>query len=546
MAQQIINIGAVPGDKTGDTLRTGGQKINANFAELYTKVANTFIPAQTGNANRALYTDGATITWRDVNRLTNQNFTVTLDEFGALTVPTHSQYTKGYITSINPIIDLVSTQAAGGAGVNWFIPSGTTTSASPNDAISSKAYANNSGVWLKTITATNTYNVNLNTSGQLTLPSYTLPNTVGTAGQFLTWPGSGTTLVWSSEPAASAGTLTGTTLNATVVSSSLTSVGTLTGLTISTLSGVLKATSGVVSAASAGTDYIAPYGSTTAKYVLAAPNASAGTPSFRLLVASDLPSTISPTTVLVGSQANLTRFPNAQVVVSTVSAGIQQNEAGAIGIIGEVVGASSNRNAGVYGVGYTSGTFNGQGVVGESHVSATGDSAPAVGVRGYSNDTHAGGLNVGLYGDATNGSANYALYLNSGGIYTAGALTWTLNGNLTFSGTYTVGTVNFSRSGLLVEPANYIVVGSTATYALSTTVTDNVLVVSTTALTATLTFPSSGLVDGQRLKFTVTTNTVTLALTAGPTLVGTFAGSVTAPTTFTYVYRTSNTTWYRV
>jgi hypothetical protein len=118
------------------------------------------------------------------------------------------------------------------------------------------------------------------------------------------------------------------------------------------------------------------------------------------------------------------------------------------------------------------------------------------------------------------------------------------------SGTTTIAgrtsTTNLSRSGLEIAVPNYIAVGSTATYALSTTVTDNVLVVSTTALTATLTFPSASLIDGQRLRFTVTTNTVTLALTAGPTLVGTFAGSVTAPTTFTYVYRTSNTTWYRI
>jgi hypothetical protein len=99
---------------------------------------------------------------------------------------------------------------------------------------------------------------------------------------------------------AAAGTLTGTTLNSTVVTSSLTSVGTLTALTVSgqtnlgnasstnfsantvafgatgtttvssngtlttpaltiaTLNGLLKATSGVVSAATAGTDYATP------------------------------------------------------------------------------------------------------------------------------------------------------------------------------------------------------------------------------------------------------------------------------------------------
>ncbi len=35
MARQIINIGITPGDKTGDKLRVGGDKINDNFIELY-------------------------------------------------------------------------------------------------------------------------------------------------------------------------------------------------------------------------------------------------------------------------------------------------------------------------------------------------------------------------------------------------------------------------------------------------------------------------------------------------------------------------------
>ena len=55
-------------------------------------------------------------------------------------------------------------------------------------------------------------------------------------------------------------------------------------------------------------------------------------------------------------------------------------------------------------------------------MSATGDTASAIGVRGYSNDTHAGGMNIGLYGDATGGSSNYALYVNRGGIYSVSSL----------------------------------------------------------------------------------------------------------------------------
>jgi hypothetical protein len=35
MAQQIINIGAIANDNTGDTLRGAGQKLNDNFDEIY-------------------------------------------------------------------------------------------------------------------------------------------------------------------------------------------------------------------------------------------------------------------------------------------------------------------------------------------------------------------------------------------------------------------------------------------------------------------------------------------------------------------------------
>jgi hypothetical protein len=35
MSQQIINIGAIANDNTGDTLRGAGQKINDNFDEIY-------------------------------------------------------------------------------------------------------------------------------------------------------------------------------------------------------------------------------------------------------------------------------------------------------------------------------------------------------------------------------------------------------------------------------------------------------------------------------------------------------------------------------
>lgn len=53
MAQQLIDIGSVANDGTGDTLRQAGDKINDNFTELYTQA----IRAVTGTTDTVLNTD---------------------------------------------------------------------------------------------------------------------------------------------------------------------------------------------------------------------------------------------------------------------------------------------------------------------------------------------------------------------------------------------------------------------------------------------------------------------------------------------------------
>lgn len=162
-------------------------------------------------------------------------------------------------------------------------------------------------------------------------------------------------------------------------------------------------------------------------------------------------------TAYIGTQANATRFPNALAAVASTASGIQQNESHNIGLIAEGTAHASDANVygiGLYGVGYTSATTRCGGVVGEAHVSASSDIGSAIGVRGYSNDIHAGGLNVGLYGDATSGSSNYALYLNSGDIYAAGTKSWILNGDLTFSGAYNVVATDFNTTSDLTLKEN--------------------------------------------------------------------------------------------
>lgn len=50
MAQQVINVGAVPNDGTGDAIRTAYQKCNSNFGELYSREQTTVPSSAVGSA----------------------------------------------------------------------------------------------------------------------------------------------------------------------------------------------------------------------------------------------------------------------------------------------------------------------------------------------------------------------------------------------------------------------------------------------------------------------------------------------------------------
>lgn len=60
MARQIIGLGTVDNDNTGDNAKIGGGKINANFAELYMHGARAKFSADQTAQN---FTAGATLDW---------------------------------------------------------------------------------------------------------------------------------------------------------------------------------------------------------------------------------------------------------------------------------------------------------------------------------------------------------------------------------------------------------------------------------------------------------------------------------------------------
>jgi hypothetical protein len=96
-----------------------------------------------------------------------------------------------------------------------------------------------------------------------------------------------------------------------------------------------------------------------------------------------------------------------------------------------------------------------------------------------------------------------------------------------------------------ISSPQYITVATSATYSLSTTRKISILLITNSGLTASIVMPPAP-VDGQRIKFAVSGNNVTLAVSGATTVLPTFAGSVTAGASFEYIYRLSNTTWYKI
>jgi hypothetical protein len=170
---------------------------------------------------------------------------------------------------------------------------------------------------------------------------------------------------------------------------------------------------------------------------------------------------VNANTAFIGVSANTTKFPNSSVIVSSTPAANQRSELHNIGILSEGVAHATDSTiygVGVYGKGYTSPATRCAGVIGEAHVLGVADQGSAIGVRGYSNDIHTGGHNVGLFGEASGASGsgnNYSLYLNNGGIYLNSAQTWLLGANLTFSGSNVI----YNNTNIYTTGISSILVG---------------------------------------------------------------------------------------
>jgi hypothetical protein len=162
-------------------------------------------------------------------------------------------------------------------------------------------------------------------SGSPITSSGTLTITNTAPDQTVALTGSGTT------------TVTGTYPNFTI-SSSDTYVGTVTSVTGTSPVASSGGTTPAISLSAGYGDTLNPYASKTANYVLAAPNGTAGVPTFRAIVAADIPTLNQNTT---GTAANITASSNSSLTTlsalslpgSQVSGNISGNAANVTGTV---------------------------------------------------------------------------------------------------------------------------------------------------------------------------------------------------------------------
>jgi hypothetical protein len=149
-----------------------------------------------------------------------------------------------------------------------------------------------------------------------------------------------------------------------------------------------------------------------------------------------------------------------------------------------------------------------------------------------------------------NGLSSVTGNITGGNILTTGNITVgnilntglsSVTGNITAGNIITTG---ISSRYIDVSIPVYANITATDTYSLSTTNSINILTANNAGYTATLNMPA-GPIDGQICNFAIYGATVTLAVGTG-TVLPTFAGSTLAGTGYRYVYRTINTSWYKI
>ena len=289
-----LNVGEVLAPSLAESIKVitngGGtsQSVIDTLASLQTQITN-LIPSQTGNSGKFLTTNGTALSWANVaGGLTYQ---------GTWNASTNTP-TLASSTGTNGYYYIVAT--AGSTNLNGI-----------TDWQIGDWLMFNGSVWQKIDQSNTVTSVN----GQTGAVSVgTVTSVAATAGTGITVTGSpitssGTLTITNSAPdqtvALTQGgttTITGTYPNFTI-SSADQFQGTVTSVTGTSPVASSGGATPAISLASGYGDTLNPYASKTANFVLAAPNGSAGVPTFRAVVAADIPTLNQNTT---GTASNVT------------------------------------------------------------------------------------------------------------------------------------------------------------------------------------------------------------------------------------------------
>jgi hypothetical protein len=287
-----LNVGEVVAPDLAERIKVitngGGtsQSVLDTLASLQTQITN-LIPSQTGNSGKYLTTNGTALSWASVaGGLTYQ---------GTWNASTNTP-TLASSTGTNGYYYVVAT--AGSTNLNgitdwqigdWLLFNGSTWQKIDQTNSVTSVNGQTGVVSVGTVTSVAaTAGTGISISGSPITSSGTLTITNTSPDQTVALTGAGTT------------SISGTYPNFTITSNDA-YTGTITSVTGTSPVASSGGTTPAISLASGYGDTLNPYASKTAKYVLAAPNGANGVPTFRALVASDVPTLNQDTTGSAGS-----------------------------------------------------------------------------------------------------------------------------------------------------------------------------------------------------------------------------------------------------
>jgi hypothetical protein len=314
---------------TVNRLSQGLQTITASGGTTALTAASDFNQALVG-------TGGQTFQLPDATTLTDTTtFQFNNNATGTLTITDYASATVGTVAPGGAAgIALLNNATVGGTwDVHGYIPEsvtwGTNALALGSTVISGGTWQGGTvqpgygGTGLTTFTGANNA---LYSSGSTTLTAGTLPPAAGGTGATAT-PTNGQLLVGNGVNYSVASLGSGTGISTTTGSGTLT----INNTGVTSLAG----TSPVAASASTGSVSVSlasgygdtqnPYGSKTANYVLAAPNGSSGAPTFRAIVAADIPTLNQNTTGSAGSLSGTVAVANGGTGATTLTGYVYGN-----------------------------------------------------------------------------------------------------------------------------------------------------------------------------------------------------------------------------